>query len=377
MPNADTRTALIEVARLATFAENAIWMLWRLHDPITATDMVERRRVKDETGKWPKMEKYVLRDCPEGGTPTTIAKSLCPGLYSYVYDAIANQVSKLYRKKRFAYLTFQERLPCSRNLRIRFRERAIVVGTNDKGYELGFYAKQGEVLRIPVKTAGKSKYTQRWLGELAESGDHPSGGTITLKRRRGKWEWQIALARPRYEDERPRVTEPIEDRSLVCWAPVDQAMFLRCQVAPQNGRPWRIHVVSSDLSQVKRRWDKKRRAMGWNYRQSEDSAAHGHGRERAIRDKLGYSERYENRVTNWIEERTAAIVRFARQCRCSRIQCEDLAARDPSTLRLGSFPYYRLVLRIGEKAKDAGLKFSKFSGFEKVESLINGDGAKS
>ena len=186
---AEIKTGLYEAARTATSAENELWMLWRKHDPVTALDKMAMRQVKQQTGKWPKLPDYRLEQVPEGPTPCKIAGALCPDLYSYVYDAVANSVARLYRKGRFAYLTFQKRLPIGRDLRIRFRERAVAIRrdpANDKFFQAGLSLRRGQTWWCGLKAVGKSRHTYDWLAELAEKGENPSGGTISLRRRRGK-----------------------------------------------------------------------------------------------------------------------------------------------------------------------------------------------
>lgn len=371
----------MDVARVATFAENAIWMLWRKHDPITGLDMVRMRQVKQETGKWPKLEPYKLEKTPEGETPTTIAKALCPGLPSCIYDAIANQVAKLYMKNRFAYLNFSERLPMGRDLRIRFREKATQIRRdpeNPQFFQIGLKLTSPEpgkttTVWFGLKLRGCSEWTYRWLDDLASTGNPVSGGTISARKKRGRTVWQIALARPRMEGERKKV-HPVPGRELICWAPPDADECLWCEVSPRKGKPWRLRVESNDMVLVKKAYERTRRHMGRNYHQSPYNSAHGHGRRRAIQGKERFSGRYNRRVKDWIENRSAAIVRFAVDARCETIRFEELTKRDPKTLRLGSFPYYQLISRIQQKAKDAGIAFKLFEDISSLEARLKNAG---
>lgn len=374
----EERSAIVDVARMTTYAENAIWMAWRINDPITATNMVERRQVKASTGKWPKMELYKLEATPDGNTPTKIAGALCPGLYSYVYDAIANHVRKLYCKKRLAYLRFAERLPIGDHLRIRFRERCVQIqrAPDHPGrYRLALrLLRDSPPLELGIKTVGKSPHTMSWLANMADTGGNPSGGTISAKRRRGKLCWQISLARARQPGERQAVSDPVKGRTLEVFAPLDQEVFLWCEVIPApTPQPWRCAVESSDLVRVKRRHEGLRRSMGRNYRQSRGSAAHGHGRRRAIKGKLTFAERYEQRANSWIEQRSAFVVDYAAKCRCERIRLEDLTTRNPETLVLGSFPYFKLLQRIEQKAKERGIKCTRTDDLESIKARLGCD----
>jgi hypothetical protein len=374
--DAATRQAILAVARVATFAENAIWDIYRRNDPLTPTRVVEMQLEKDRTGKYPKLPPFDLKDTPDGATPTKILGALCPGLSAYVYDAIAHRVGTLYRKnaERFAYAFYRKRLPVSNDLRIRFRERAvrIVRHPENKNWfraELTLYAKGGQKLMVDLLARGKSDATLRWLAELADTGAHPSGGTISARRKHGHLEWQISFSRCRQPGERARV-HPIDGRKLVVYAPLEQDVFLRCRVEPVKGRPWVWEVESNDLSQLQRRYQALRVAMGRNYHQSPDSGAHGHGRRRAICGKERLTLRYENRVKDWIENRSAALVAEAIRRRCGRIEMEDLSARNPELLRLGRFPYYRLLSRIEQKAKDAGIEFEKTPSLSSMKDAL-------
>jgi len=152
------------LARVCTFAENAMWFTWRLHDPMRFTSIAELVRIKNETGKWPKPVEYDLKSTPEGESATKIARDLCPGTPSWFYDAIANQVGKLYRKKRRRLLTFQERIPIGHDERIRFRERAVLIRRKPDYphyFQAGIRITSEETLWVDMKTAGKSEYTMR------------------------------------------------------------------------------------------------------------------------------------------------------------------------------------------------------------------------
>lgn len=382
--NKEARDLLLEVAKKATYAENAIWMIWRHNDPVSAVDLVHMREEKERTGKWPKLPAYKLEKTPEGESPTKIAAALCPGLSSYVYDAVSNAVTKLYLKNRLSYLGFWERLPVSKDLRIRFRERAVQIRRNPENPQwfqigLGLVSENRKigVTWCDLRTGGKSEFTKRWLEAVADGEQDyvTSGGVISARRKKGKMRWQITQARPRMVDERQKV-EPVEGRSLVCYAPLDQGEFMTCEVAPVRGRPWRMHVESNDLLTVKIAYDKLRRRMGGNYHQSPYSSAHGHGRRRAIRGKMAFSGKYERRVNDWIENRSAAIVGFAVETRCGEIRFEKLTDREPHTLRLGAFPYFKLIERTKQKAADAGISFKVFTDFETVRKQLSGDEEK-
>jgi len=378
LPSVEQRESLMQVARLATRCENAIWREWYKNDPVNDLDMARRSVVKTETGKWPKLEPYFLKELPSGITTVAFAKALCPGVGSYVYDAICNYVRHLYpsKNKRLEFLTYKSRVPISNSLRIRFRERAVVVRRdpdNEKWFQVGLnIVKPNAVMWVGVKPKGASRFTYDWMNDLSESGDHPSGGTISFIRKGKKWRWQIALARSRRADEVTE-THPIPGRTCDVYAPIDQEAFLFCEV--HTPKLWRHRIEANDLVFMTRRHATLRRQMGANYSQSPDSGARGHGRNRAIKCKMPFSERYDNRTTNWIENRSAEVVRFAVQSRCEALRMEDLSARDPGSLMLGDFPYFKLTGRIQNKCTEAGIKFASFTSLEKAESMLSAVGA--
>jgi hypothetical protein len=389
MPNKEQKDVLYRVANVATFAENAMWEAWRRCDPLTGLEVAAMKAHRNEYGKWPKIERWALGNgkprtnssgqelkttAPAKGlTPTTYAKALCPGLRSYVYDAIANQVAKLYQKHRFELLTYQRRLPVGQHLRIRFREKAVKISVQDaeKGwYQAELLLEQGPALVVPIKTVGKSAACMEWLAELAEYGHNPSGGTITLRRKRGKNVWQLCLARSRRPGEREQVKDIVAGRTMTVWAPIVQEAFLRWQI-PLHNRAIGGEIEGHDLLAMKHRDEQVRRQMGRHYRQTHRGGGIGHGRTRAIAGKLRFRGRYERRVHDWIENRSAEIVKIAAEFRCELVQVENLSARDPSKLLVGSMPLYRLTQRIEQKAHAVGIKTKVFTDIESADRLFS------
>jgi len=371
----DLRKSLSDVARVSTLAENVLWQLWLKGDPLGAMDIRKAVEQKEASGKWPKIEPFILR-APDGRSTTVIARELCPGLLSYVYDAIANQVSKLYRKHRWDILSCRRRLPVASDLRIRFRERAVQIERDDRRddwFRVRLFLRPGETLSIPIRTGGASTFTRAWLARLASSGEHPSGGTISCRLRRGKRQWQIAISRAREPGECDEVN-PVAGRTLVIYAPTKQDVFLRCLVTPTNGGPPRTwSVESNDLCLVQQQYERRRRSMAANWAQSPTSCAHGHGRKRALLKREEFSARYERRVNSWIEQRSAWLVSEAVRFDCEGLQIENLSARNPESLLVGSFPYHRFVQRIREKAEQAGIDARVFDGIAKLKKLLSAD----
>jgi len=376
LPSDEHRKELLRIARIASFAENSVWMEWRCGDPVTGPDMARRQAEKESTGEWPKLEAWNPKTARTGESWCKFAGALCPGLMSYIYDAIANSVATLYRQKRLKLLTFQERLATRNDLQIRFRENACRVLRHPEvngWFRFQLSLAKGPPMVIDFKCRGKSPHTIDWLNELADSGEAPSGGMISARRKKGRLQWQIALSRVPREGENEQV-KPISGRVLWVWAPIDQAEFLRCQVHPVPGRPWLHRIEAHDLIRVRKRFDVERRRMGRNYAQSTESAAHGHGLHRAINRKEFHKGRYDRRCKDWIENRSAEIVRFAIKSRCEELHMEKLSNRDPTRLALGPFPYFQFVLRTVQKARSAGLKTAKFTDFETIEKRLTGGG---
>lgn len=387
----EERDRLTAIAKLAVPLKNAAWLEWRMADPITLHDAIafkaayrEFGQAKKQHAEWTKKKKGPEPKIPDKPTLPTLdlkkarcglgwskwAQSLAPELMSYVTDAIANRVSKLYRQNRLAYLTFTDRVPFSDHPQILFREKACRIVHDDRRqgwYRVVLTLDRKGPLNIAIRPKGASRATREWLEEMATSGAFPSGGTITARRRRTKQLWQISLSRIRREGEREKV-HPIPGRTLLVWAPPDQQEFLRClvQPEPENSPPWQHTIEGHDLARLKRRAEDDRRRLGRNYHQSPQSAAHGHGRNRAIQSTTRFADRYRRRVLNWIENRTAEIVRFALQAHCELLRVENLSGRDPSKLRLGSFPYREFLNRLAQKGRDAGLQTSEFTDLDKV-----------
>jgi hypothetical protein len=368
MPTAEQRDWLKEIARQCTFAENAIWMEWRVNDPVQPAEVFDWPRIKEATGKWPKMPAYKLDGMWD------LAKSLCPAVNGNVFGAIANHVRKHYPQKRWQYLRYDDRIPIARDLRIRFRERAIRVRrcpNEPRWFEIGLRLTDGDTQWMGIKPKGASHFTWEWLAHLADQDGKPSGGTISLVRKKRKWVWQLSLARERGEGEREAV-DAIPDRWLEVTAPIESESFLRCEVKwpEKTGRPWATHIESNDIIRMKLRHDHLRKVMGANYHQSPRSNSRGHGRQRAIACKMPFSERYENRIKNWIENRSMAVVQCAIEAQCGIVRMENLTERDPQTLALGEFPYFRFMARVEQKCEEAGITFKKLGGLDKAKKAL-------
>lgn len=385
----DTKATLTRAAIEALYAENAMWNLYSLHDPVTAGDFAEMRKAReaaqDEENhraksekraakkiRWPRLAEYRrLSVKEEAASPDRICKRLCPSLSSNIYSAICQHVFKFYHKSRFEFLAFRKRLPVSDDLRIRFREKAVRITRDERNpawfrVEMTLFRdpdRPGRCLPptiVAIATRGKSRWTNEWLGRCADEKTHPSGGMISARRKRGKLVWQISLSRERENGERRQVVDPVAGRTLTCEAPLEQEAFLRCCVDFDNGRPWCFAIEGHDLLNTKIAAEKMRRERGRNYAQSPNSAAHGHGRNAVLRSKMAFGERYENRVKDWIENRTIYIVQKAIEMKCSAIRMEELTTRDPHKLLLGSFPYYQFINRLKCKTIEAGLDFKTF-----------------
>ena len=376
--DAETGGYLYRVAKEATFAENALWNLWRMNDPVTYRDVLRMNQEREATGKWPKLPEYKLANTPDGDSPTKIAGNLCPSLWSFVYDAVANHVRKFYSKQRWEILWGKRRLPLASDLRIRFRERAIRIrrhqwtdkeGRVQDGYAIVCRFIKGVDALVPISTLRMNKWHLAWLEHWANIDAGPCGGTVYRKKVRGKNQWFIALARERQPNEVRRVLDPVADRTCYVYAPPpdsEREAFLLMDIRPTgNGQPWREEIEANDLIRVKLRWQQQNQQMGRNFRQSREvTASRGHGLQRRMESKKPDARKYDARCKNWIENRSRAIVDFAVNARCSVLCVENLVQRDSKTLRLGEFPYYQLLLRIKQKAEESGLKHRTFTDFE-------------
>lgn len=373
----EDRQRLFEAAKLTTFAENALFMEWVRRDP---WDFVAAKKARDEYLASGKKVKSRVPGYEKGTwSCTKMARDLCPGLASWIYDAVANHTRQLYfsaKTGRIHFLTFTKRLPVCDDLRIRFRERTCRIVAEPQPDGRVFYAalirltKDQPPIKAGLLLKSKSEFTRRYIAGLAESGEHPSGGSIIQKKHKGKWEWQLNISRDRYESERERLAEPVEGRRLLVWAPADQACWLRCEVEREGSAPWITEIVADDIISAKIADQKRRQRLGKHYSQSrERHANHGHGRNRAIQCKERFGRRYQNKVTAFIETRSAAIVCVAIRSRCGFIDLEDISKRDSTTLRTGSFPYYKFLSRVQQKAKEAGIVVKMFDGLQMLEAL--------
>lgn len=391
---------LAAIAKRATFTENAMWRLWLAADPVGPQTVRQRldewkakrkQAVADqehaqaienamaaETGEAPKeilVGKVTMPPLPpvKLGHACRIAKTLCGGVGSGIYDGIANNVAKNYLKKRWNILRFEERLPHVTKPHIRFRDKAVTLRRqpdNERWFEVGLKVKKGQTLWLPIDIKGKKPETYVWLNTLADSGEAISGGCISARRRKGKLYWQISLSREGGNGERFGVYEPKFKRRLYVWAPMNQAEdFLRCQVEPLNGRPWREHVDARPIRNRKIGLTQRRRRISQHHRQDSASAAKGHGRRRLLQGQEELGRRNNNINDSCCEEISTAIVSFAVRTQCEAICIEKLTDRRPNKLQLGRFPYFRIAQRVKEKAPKA-MKIKEFPSLETTQNEL-------
>lgn len=365
------------------FCENLLWSTWRLHDPCTLQEVVAAVEHKRETGKYPSLPKYMgVR--PDGVDPSTYLRSLCPDVHGSIIDQACNWVSGKYRNNsnRWGILFYRKSLPCARSPVIRIKGQTGVwlrrQPDNPQWFQVGVCLLKGKHTRktaplwLDISLKGANEWTRDFLAERADEGTGLPSISLHQKKRRGKKIWQLAITRPRRDGERDQVN-PIAGRFLFCYPPAKQNVALECEILPLNGRPWRMPIQDRDIYQTKKVYEKRRKTMGANYRQSPSGSVRGHGRQRAIRGKLPLSERYKNRIKSWIEERTRAIVDFAIEARCEMVCLQDFAKLKPSELRLGSFPYDQFETRLKAKSDEAGLDFKVLSDTKAIAEVANID----
>lgn len=379
----DTSQRLTRIAELATIIEWSLWREYFRQDPARGDDVLARWAARHRGERFEKFPPFKLETvdgerkpskwCGENGRNMLADLRLM----STIGDAIAQQTFRLYNKQRWELLTGLRSLPRPSAPRIRFRDGAVVFRRSltkpEHWIDVGFnLEKDRDILWLPVNLRAQSAETVEWLRRCADGEATPSGGMISRKKRKNRWQWQVTQARERMAGERETV-DAIPDRRLICWADTTRVEFLTCRVSPVKGRPWQFAMESNDLVRVKLAAERDRRTMGRNYAQSPDGAGRGHGRQRAIAGKRPFAERYENRVKSWIEQRSAWLVREARELRCAELHVEDLTKRRPSELKLGSFPYARLLERIEQKAEEAGILFVKVPSLDDAKEMVEGE----
>jgi len=336
----------------------------KIKDPAklkTAVQKIRKERPKIERTKLPD---YRLKDTPDGETPTKIARNLCPGVHSCCYDGVANYVTKTYLRYRMEFLVGRRSLPRSKNIRLRMHKKGVWIRKDQARpgeFQIGLSLQTGGQAWMGLGLRRASKPWRDWLEKLATETGNPCNATVTL---RGK-QWSVGLARPTVEDDREKVVEPVAGRMLQVTAPMDQETFLMCEVQPKcTTQPIRMRVEDANIIREKLRYDAVRRTRGRHWAQG--GGRHGHGRVKARSGIEQATLRYERRKNDFIEQRSAAIVSFAVKMRCSELHMENLVDREPTTLRMGSFDYYRFITRVQQKAQAAGLKFVKIPALSSV-----------
>lgn len=359
----EQREIITPAARKCAFATNALWQEMRKKDPITPEEIIAGRKQKEETGKFPKREKFVFQ-ADDGRKASAYCKSLADGLGSRVYDAVAHHVGNLYFKQRWEILTFQRSIPVTTKPTLRIRKGGVFFGREkETGYlTVKVVPYPGKWMTLSIRLRGRNPHTMQWIDGLIARKESPSECTIKLAHRKGKWQWQLAVARPRMDDEVAK-SDPIPGRILRVFAPLDQQCFIKLQTNDEQ-MPWGLEIDGADLKAWNVAYDQRRRRMGRHWRQTPVSGAHGHGRKRAMLGRDRLSERYDNAAKNWIEQKSHYIAEKAREWRCESVQVERLQDRNPSSLMAGAFPYFRLVERIICKCKERNMKSTTFGSLD-------------
>lgn len=376
----EQHAALLEAARMSTAIEVALWQEWARNDPEFGVRFVERISEKESTGKWPKLTPYNLKQCASGVSPDIAARRAFPALHGDIASQVANHVRRLYPQKdvRLQILSGRKSIPTTNNLFIRFRNRIARIAREPKeGVEWFRFAlplkRGGEPLSFGMKLKGASEFTIRHLGDLADNGKHPSCGTISLVRRGRKWVWRMSISRERFDGEREALKKPRRGRKMIVYAPTEQERFIVCRIVDEcrtRGAPWEFAIEEGDLLAVKRRNDARRREMGHAFRQSPTGSRRGRGVYHRLDPSMRMTRSYDNRANSWIEQRSAYIAQSAVKYRCESVAVEDFTKRDPASLRMGSFPYHRFVLRILQKCEERGVKARKIPSFSDVETML-------
>jgi len=420
-PSFDVQRWLSRIAREATHCENELLQLYRSLDPVTPLDMQrmcaevsseqttldeanerakalhdaklakcvttkqrearEKKAPKRKKARWPSIPKCIppkpehlgVERGPHGRT--TVAGKLCPHANSRVHDAVSHHVHNKYCRIRFRCLMGLERLPFGKHLRIRFKAAGVIVrrqADSSEFFEVGLNLDDGPVQWVGIKTHGKSDATLAWLSELADTNGHASDGTISMKERGRKKTWQISMSRSRRPGERPAVDDPIEGRTLVVHAPLEQreGECIVCDVMPVHRTPWRFALEYESILHARRSHDRIRRSMSKHYKQTSEGGIRGHGRQRAMRDRLHQRNKADRRLASWIENASRYVVNQAIERRCEGVVFEDLTKRTARHLLLGKFPYHRLIERTKQKAVEAGLTFKRMESHEAIAKLL-------
>jgi hypothetical protein len=224
-------------------------------------------------------------------------------------------------------------------------------------------------------------FFQKLKGEYRKVIDEIAHGTrksSTIKIihliRKKKWLFHIP-----YECEQKKV-ELKDDRTMLVYPP-GNGIFLRCEYKPKTEKiPWREDIESEsmkgtrkgyDIKRTRKIYETRRIAVSFKYRQDSDTSAIGHGRKRALKNKIKYEEKYKRACKTFNQQRASHIVKVALRWKCGKIQyvCPDDIPGEGYKF-LDSWPWYQLEQCIKNKCDEHGIKFIKNSESKQITEFM-------
>lgn len=366
--DAENRSILKAVASECQNAENWIWNILRINDPVDHNFMINQKR--GDNGKFPPILKYDYKII-NGKTPYNTAMDMCEITGSNIVATISYEVVGLYNKMRLDILRNKKKLPIAMNPMIRFKNSSIRIIKDGKDFLIKIYLlrKKDNKLQPPVVaklyTKRQNKHWIKFLQDNCGKNIGPCGGKIVCKDGR----WSILLCRDKSSEE-VKNYELREDCTAYLYSSDD--CFLKIRMEGRDNKPWFFDISDEGyLGRIDSQYFSKKKSRGKNFAQCRTSAARGHGIKRKNATIIPKSKK-ENIDRYFIENTTDYILEtVANVGKCLNVFAEDLVNRSgEKNVKRIKFPYYKFMNRLRDKAKERGIILSVVNTDE-IKECIN------
>lgn len=325
--------------------------------------------------KKPKLNIPPLEEVKGENSDYNLLRKRIPHISSNMISTIQRDVRGQYTNHRFDSLINKEKPPTFRsfaipihNQRWSIKEEKIqheddtysnyilTVALLSKEAE-GFTDNNGKPLtqiKFALHTSKIRGFEKQAFRNLATGIDKKQQLKIHLNERKKKWIVLIPY-------EREVTGNDLVDGRVMEVFPYGTSCFLKC-VYYASPMPWTEDIEYGSVQKYQKWYQNRRAALSSKYRQDTKHgdgpkvAAVGHGRKRAIKNKLPASVKYNNMTRTFNQQRAAHIARLAVIWRCSEVQMANLTKIGKEHLILGDWPYYDLQTCIRNACEAQGVK---------------------
>lgn len=391
-------TALRLVGRACTAGANlAQILLIRADHKAFETVGYQKEKVRDENGKvqvkdrvgLPKNKQGKYKRLPALGVAENKALGTAQNesyhyfrqRFPFVNSSIASNVTKnvyeKYKNSRFGVLTGQISVPTYRKFPITTNMASLAETENEFVLTVPLLT-EASTLDCPKRVQCILRPNMRGrdrkvLSEII-SGQRPIK-TIRIVKSDHKKKWFVQIP----FEVKPHQYAPVEGRVLRVFP--ERGSFLLCECRTHTPKPgetpsvtdvrrWRLEYQS--IATTRHGIQNRVAAISAKYKQDVDTAAVGHGRKRAIKNKQRVQSKLKRAQICYNRQWAAAIIKQAVRWQCQSIlytspaEVEKMFPGNGYCLFLDkdgnpSWPWYNLELCIRNKAEECGIKFEKTS----------------